>query len=76
MDKLLTSNSAAYRTLRTIIQGVIGAILAYLSIAAANAPEIVAMLIIPVAMAILSPIMGMMGESIEKDTDHKVGGSE
>lgn len=63
MKEFLTSNETKYRLLRTIVQGVIGVIIAnldliigYTAIDPAIRPVIVG-----VVMAILSPIMSTLG---------------
>lgn len=79
MTWFFESNSPAARVMRTIVQGVIGVIISYLSIVAVNAPEIVSLLIIPIVMAILSPIMGWIGgleTKSEPEDDPKIGGTE
>lgn len=70
MKKFLSSNEAQYRLLRTIAQGIIGVLIANLDIIIgkfafdpALKPMIVAMV-----MAVLSPVMAMLGES-QKDGD-------
>ena len=63
------SNSTGARLVRTIVQGVLGVVVSYLTVIAANAPEIVSLLVIPVVMAILSPIMAEIGNVINKDDD-------
>lgn len=72
------SNDTAARLLRTIVQGVLGVLVSYLSILATNAPEIVALLIIPVVMAVLSPIMGAIGGTLDKESTEgqHIGGSD
>ena len=67
MEKFLTSNSTEYRLGRTIVQGVLGVIIA-------NLPFLVSALhlsaegkafIVALVMAILSPIMSEIGERIK-----------
>ena len=63
MNRLWTRNDVKYRLLRTIIQGVIGVIIANLDLifgATPIAPEMRA-LIVALTMAILSPIMASLG---------------
>lgn len=63
MHEFLTSNAAKYRLLRTIVQGIIGVIIANLDLLTGYAPipsglkPFIAALI----MACLSPIMAAMG---------------
>lgn len=63
MDKFLTSNDWKFRLLRTIVQGVLGVVIANLdlilgtfAIDATMKPMIVALV-----MAVLSPIMALLG---------------
>ena len=62
--RLFTHNGAKYRLLRTIIQGVIGVIIANLDTIIAHV-DILPMwsraIVVAVVMAILSPIMAAMG---------------
>lgn len=63
MNRLFVSNSAGYRLLRTIIQGIIGVLIANLDIIVGVfhfSPGVKA-LIVALVMAVLSPIMAMMG---------------
>lgn len=64
MKEFLRNNATAYRLLRTIVQGIIGVIVAnmdlfvsYIQIDPAMKPVIVALV-----MAILSPIMSELGK--------------
>ena len=71
MKKFLSSNETKYRLLRTILQGVIGVLIANvdLIIGAWNfAPEIKAF-IVALVMAILSPIMSELGVSVTDEDD-------
>ena len=68
------SNEASARVLRTIVQGILGVLISYLSTIATGAPEIVSLLIIPCVMAVLSPIMAEIGKHLPEDV--KAGGSE
>lgn len=76
MEWFFRSNDTAARLLRTVVQGVIGVIIAYLSVIAVNAPEFISLLIIPLVMAILSPIMGVIGAGEKGDEDKTVGGTD
>ena len=70
MNTFLTSNKTSWRLIRTIIQGIIGVVIANLDILVGAwnfSPETKA-LIVALTMAILSPIMGAIssnGEVIE-----------
>lgn len=73
MKKFLTSNSTGYRLLRTVVQAVIGVILANLdviigtfSIGEAWKPIIVAL-----TVAVLSPIMAEIGKGKESEENHE-----
>jgi len=67
MDKFLTSNDAKYRLLRTILQGIIGVIIAQLPAVLGNyqLDPVWSATIVALVMAILSPIMAMLGEKDE-----------
>jgi multisubunit Na+/H+ antiporter MnhG subunit len=67
MKEFLTSNEGMYRMLRTIVQGVIGVLVAnldllvgYIHIDASLKPVIAA-----VIMAVLAPVMAEMGKTDE-----------
>ena len=64
MNTFLSSNEAKYRLLRTILQGIIGVIIANLDmlIGLAPIPPEVKPLIVALTMACLSPIMAYLGE--------------
>ena len=63
MNTFLSSNEAKYRLLRTILQGIIGVIIANLDllVGLAPIPPEVKPLIVALVMACLSPIMAYMG---------------
>lgn len=63
MNAFLTSNEAKYRLLRTIVQGVLGVIIANLDLIFGYVifePSTRA-LVVALVMAVLSPIMAVMG---------------
>lgn len=65
MRTILTSNNAGYRLLRTIIQGIIGVVIANLDVligAFHFTPEW-RVFIVALVMAILSPVMSALGET-------------
>ena len=64
MDKFLTSNEWQYRLLRTIIQGVLGVIIANLDVitGAFVFDPTDKGVIVALVMAILSPIMALLGQ--------------
>lgn len=63
IKKFLTDNSALYRLYRTIVQGVIGAVIANLDIIIGFAPfnDVYKPIIVAIVMAILAPIMSALG---------------
>lgn len=67
MKKFLTSNETLYRLLRTIVQGVIGVVIANLDLitGAFSVDEIWKPFIVAVIMAILSPVMALLGKDKE-----------
>lgn len=70
MNRLFIRNDAKYRLLRTIIQGIIGVIIAnldYLVGATPMAPELKT-IIVALIMAVLSPVMATLGTAeVEKE---------
>lgn len=75
MKRFLTSNEWQWRLLRTIVQGVIGVVVANLDVIAGYIvldPSIRA-IVVALVMAILSPIMAMLGGT---DTVYIDGGAE
>lgn len=63
MNRILISNAGRYRLLRTILQGIIGVLIANLDLLVAGfsfSPE-VKVIIVPLVMAVLSPIMEYLG---------------
>ena len=67
MTKFLTSNSASMRLARSIVQAVIGVIIAYADVLVGQVifnPEL-RPVIVGLVMAILSPIMATLGEKEE-----------
>lgn len=66
MEKFLGSNETKYRLLRTILQGVIGVLIANIDLLFSGlnfSPEVKAF-IVALVMAILSPIMSELGVSV------------
>ena len=75
MKKFLQSNEWQYRLLRTIIQGVIGVLVANVDVLAGYVildPAIRAV-VVALVMAILSPVMAMLGGG---DSVYIEGGAE
>lgn len=76
MNTFLTSNKTLWRLIRTIIQGIIGVVIANIDIIIGVwdfTPETKAV-IVALTMAILSPIMGMIssnGETTEIEGETK-----
>lgn len=66
--KFLHSNGTGYRLLRTIVQGVIGVIIANLDVltGAFSIPDIWKPIIAALVMAVLSPIMAEIGKTDEE----------
>ncbi len=64
MDKFLTSNDWRYRLARTIVQGVLGVLVANIDLilgyTALDAPT--RALIVALVMAVLSPVMAQLGK--------------
>ena len=63
MKEFLTSNEPKYRLARTIVQGIIGVLVANIDllIGMTTIPPAIKPVITGLVMAILSPIMAMMG---------------
>ena len=68
MNEFLTSNKASMRLARTILQGVIGVLIAQLPALIGNAQldPVWTATIVAASMAVLSPIMAALGEADEK----------
>lgn len=66
--KFLHSNGTGYRLLRTIVQGVIGVIIANLDVltGAFSIPDIWKPIITTLVMAVLSPVMAEIGKTDEE----------
>lgn len=75
--KFLTSNSWEYRLCRTIIQGIIGVLIANIDalIASFNFSDTLRPIIVALCMAILSPIMAEIGRATEKGEMYDETGS-
>lgn len=74
MNKFLTSNDWQYRLLRTIVQGIIGVLVANLDVLINSltiSPTLKPM-IVALCMAILSPIMAELGRATEKPESEDV----
>lgn len=65
MNKFLTSNEAKYRLARTILQGIIGVLVANIDTIMGQVVLDPAQraIIVPVVMAVLSPIMAALGQT-------------
>ena len=61
---LLKDNSREAKLARTVVQGVVGVVAAGVTYYAAMAPEFVAVVVCPAAMAVLSPVMDYLGEKL------------
>lgn len=66
MDRFLNSNETFFRLARTIVQGVLGVIIANLDYIVGLAPMGAGTkaIIVALVMAILSPIMSLLGEHV------------
>ena len=69
MRKFLASNETKYRLLRTILQGIIGVIVAYIDVIVGvmSIPDEFRPMIVALVMAILSPIMSELGAKTDTD---------
>jgi len=69
MNTFLTSNEAKYRLLRTIVQGLIGVLIANLDLLLGYVVIDISLrpLVVALVMAILSPVMAALGESNADD---------
>lgn len=67
MKKFLSSNETKYRLGRTILQGIIGVIVAYIDVIVGTMaiPNELRPMIVALVMAILSPIMSELGASAD-----------
>lgn len=65
MNTFLTSNEPKYRLARTIVQGLIGVLVANIDLIAGQVVLDPAQraIVVPVVMAVLSPIMAALGQS-------------
>lgn len=76
MQKFLSSNEWQYRLFRTIVQGIVGVLIANLDviIASFNFDPTFKPMIAALVMAVLSPIMASLGTNeTQKDGDPDVG---
>lgn len=64
MNKFLQSNDWKYRLARTIVQGILGVIVANVDVIAGSVilDPTQRALVVALAMAVLSPVMAMLGE--------------
>lgn len=65
MNTFLTSNEAKYRLARTILQGIIGVLVANIDLIMGQVVLDPAQraIIVPIVMAVLSPIMAALGQT-------------
>ena len=80
MNRILISNERRYRLLRTILQGIIGVLIANVDLLIAGlsfSPEF-KVILVPLFMAVLSPIMESLGsEDLGKpDLPNDIGGDQ
>ena len=73
MNTFLTSNDVKFRLLRTILQAIIGVIIANLDalIGTFSIPSEMKPVITGFVMAVLSPIMAELGKHINKDSSNE-----
>ena len=78
MKWFFESNETSARLLRTIVQACIGVLIGYLTTIAPTMPEPVSLLVIPLVMAVLSPIMAEIGKHKEAEDEphYKIGGTD
>ena len=69
MQKFLGSNKTRYRLARTILQGIIGVIVAYIDVLVGvmAIPNELRPMIVALVMAVLSPIMSELGKDSQTD---------
>lgn len=69
MNKFLTSNDWQYRLLRTIVQGVLGVIIANIDliVGACVFDPSTRGVVVALVMAVLSPVMAMLGGDAGQD---------
>ena len=67
--KFLSSNTAIWRMLRTIVQGIIGVVIANLDTitGAFSIPDVWKPIIAALVMAVLSPVMATLGGKMEDE---------
>lgn len=75
MKKWLRSNKTRDRLLRTILQGIIGVIIANvdLLVSGLNIPTEYKPMIVAMVMAVLSPIMSELGKELDKGKEDSDG---
>ena len=73
MKKFFTSNDPLYRLLRTIVQGVIGVVVANIDVIIGGFVFDITTrtIIVGIVMAILSPIMALLGKEENDDSNNK-----
>ncbi len=71
IKKFLSSNETQYRLLRTIVQGIIGVVIANLDLIFGYFILDITLrgIIVALVMAILSPIMSLIGNKVEEDNE-------
>lgn len=71
IKKFLSSNETQYRLLRTIVQGIIGVVIANLDLIFGYFILDITLrgIIVALVMAILSPIMSFIGNKVEEDNE-------
>lgn len=71
MQRFLSSNETKYRLLRTILQGIVGVLIANVDVLVGsfNIPPTYKPMIVALVMAILSPIMSELGSKQDDEED-------
>ena len=78
MNTFLKSNETKYRLLRTIAQGILGVIVAYIDVLVGYVaiPDELRPVIVALVMAILSPVMSELGKGVEEESVDEEEGDE
>jgi hypothetical protein len=72
MNTFLTSNTPLFRLLRTIVQGIIGVIIANADVlVGGHIAEPYKAVIVALVMAILSPVMASIGGDLDDDNGNQ-----
>ena len=71
MEKFLTGNEWYWRLARTIVQGVIGVLIANMDVIVGNivVDQTVRPMVVALVMAVLSPVMAELGGRVQQEGD-------